>query len=79
MFYLIQSMIKNGKVEIGKTPCEDTGKKSTVIKKGRALSDDKDVEDVFDKVAGYMDWDNIPNNLTREAKWVNEKEDKKDA
>tara|TARA_Y100001972_G_C7458510_1_gene234150 strand:+ start:118 stop:318 length:201 start_codon:yes stop_codon:yes gene_type:complete len=50
-------MIKNGKVEIGKTPCEETGKKSTVIKKGRALSEDKDVEDVFEKVAEYMDWD----------------------
>tara|TARA_B100002019_G_scaffold30746_1_gene24730 strand:+ start:6216 stop:6416 length:201 start_codon:yes stop_codon:yes gene_type:complete len=50
-------MIKNGKVEIGKTPCEETGKKSTVIKKGRALSEEVDVEDAFDKVAGYMDWD----------------------
>ena len=66
-------MIKNGKVEIGKTPCEETGKKSTVIKKGRALSEDKDVEDVFDKVAEYMDWD----------KWSKEtpdpKEDKENA
>lgn len=54
-------MIKNGKVEIGKTPCELSGKKSTVIKKGVALSEDRDltedIEDVFDKVAGYMDWD----------------------
>lgn len=54
-------MIKNGKVEIGKTPCELSGKKSTIIKKGVALSDDRglteDIEDVFDKVAGYMDWD----------------------
>jgi len=77
MFYLIQFMIKNGKVEIGKTPCEHTGKKSTVIKKGNALSEDKDIEDVFEEVSKYMNWQDVPNNITREAKWL--EEDKKDA
>lgn len=77
MFYLIQLMIKNGNVEIGKTPCEDTGKKSTIIKKGRALAEDTDIEDAFESAAKYMEWQNIPNNITREAKWL--EEDKKDA
>ena len=65
-------MIKNGKVEIGKTPCELSGKKSTIIKKGVALSDDRglkdNIEDVFEKVAEYMDWD----------KWSEESDPKKE-
>lgn len=69
-------MIKNGNVEIGKTPCEETGKKSTIIKKGRALSEEKDVLDAFDKVAGYMDWDKWSQETFPNLKST---EDKKDA
>lgn len=37
-------MIKNGRVEVGKTPSEVSGKKSETIKKGSAVRIDENVK-----------------------------------
>ena len=42
-------MIRNGQVEIGKTPSEASGKESVLIKKGVALAQDEDYKDPFNE------------------------------
>jgi|SaaInlV_165m_DNA_1040744.scaffolds.fasta_scaffold03270_3 hypothetical protein len=47
-------MIKNGQVEIGKTPSEVSGKQSFKIEKGVALSYNEKHEDLIEKIACSM-------------------------
>lgn len=49
-----EPMVKNGRVEVGKTPSVLSGKPSEMIKKGEAITkDEKDLE-VADISGGYV-------------------------
>ena len=48
-------MIKNGKVEIGKTPSEESGKESTIIKKGMALIEGEECENPVEEIVKILD------------------------
>jgi len=60
-------MIKNGNVEIGKTPSEDSGKKSTLIKEGVALADGEEYNNPVKEITKIID-DHLKAELNKKGK-----------
>ena len=60
-------MIKNGKVEIGKTPSEKSGKKSNIIKEGMALVNDEEYENPVQEVAKIIN-DHLKAEINKKGK-----------
>ena len=58
-------MIKNGKVEIGKTPSEESGKESTIIKKGMALVEGEECAHTIEEVVKILD-DHLKEDIEKE-------------